>query len=84
MDDESRSDVVRTLVTLLVAKYGPKPGRTHCEDLGRQLILKYPFMKDDLGNGYVSHFCYVHCVCAHAWMYIHECVCVCVCVCVCA
>ena len=41
---------MRTLVTLLVSKYGPKRGRVHCEELGRQLILKYPFMKDDLGN----------------------------------
>lgn len=54
MDDDSRSDIVRTLVTLLVAKYGPKPGRARCEELSRLLILKYPFMKDDLGNGYVS------------------------------
>ena len=67
MNDESRRDVVHTLVTLLVAKDGPKPGRMHCEDLGRQLILKYLFMKDDLGNGYVSHFCYVyiHVYCVH-------------------
>ena len=54
MDDDSRSDIVRTLVTLMVAKYGPKPGRARCEELSRLLILKYPFMKDDLGNGYVS------------------------------
>ena len=54
LDDASRSDIVRTLVTLLVSKYGPKPGRMRLEELGRALILKYPFMKDDLGNGYVS------------------------------
>ena len=54
MDDESRSDVVRTLVTLLISKHGTKPGRMRLEELGRQLILKYPFMKDDLGTGYVS------------------------------
>ena len=55
LDDSSRSDIVRTLVTLLVAKFGPRPGRARCEELGRQLILKYPFMRDDLGTGYVSH-----------------------------
>ena len=54
LDDSSRSDIVRTLVTLLVAKFGPRPGRARCEELGRQLILKYPFMRDDLGTGYVS------------------------------
>ena len=55
LDDESRGDITRTLVTLLVAKYGPKPGRSRCEELARQLILKYPFAKDDLGNGYVRY-----------------------------
>ena len=44
LDDESRSDICRTLVTLLVAKYGPKPGRVRCEELCRQLILKYPMI----------------------------------------
>ena len=53
LDDNSRGDIVRTLVTLLVAKHGPKPGRSRCEELARQLILKYLFAKDDLGNGYV-------------------------------
>ncbi len=51
LDDSSRSDIVRTLVTLLVAKHGPKPGRAWCEDLGRQLLLKYSLIKDDLGSG---------------------------------
>ena len=59
LDDDSRSDITRTLVTLLVSKYGPKPGRVQCEELGRQLILKYPFMKDDLGNGYVSMYVFI-------------------------
>lgn len=54
LDDESRSDIVRSLVTLLVSKFGLKPGRSRCEELSRQLILKYPFMKDDIGNEYVS------------------------------
>lgn len=54
LDDESRSDIVRSLVTLLVSKFGSKPGRSRCEELSHQLILKYPFMKDDIGNEYVS------------------------------
>lgn len=31
LDHESRSDICRALVTLLVAKYGPKPGRNRRE-----------------------------------------------------
>ena len=54
MDDKSRSDITRTLITLLTTKYGPRPGKNHCQQAARQLILKYPFMKDDLGSGYVS------------------------------
>lgn len=53
LDEVCRGDITRTLVTLLNAKFGPKPGRARCEDLARQLILKYPFAKDDLGSGYV-------------------------------
>lgn len=45
LDDESRSDITRTMVTLLTAKYGPKPGKGHLQELARQLILKHPFMK---------------------------------------
>ena len=58
LDDESKSDICRTLVTLLVSKHGSKPGRVRCEEIARQLILKYPFMKDDIGNGYVRCMLY--------------------------
>ena len=51
---ECRSDIVRTLVTLMISKVSPRPSRTHCEQIARKLILKYPFMKDDIGFGYVS------------------------------
>ena len=54
LSKESRSDISRTLVTLMTAKYGPNPGKAKCEEVARKLILKYPFMKDDLGSGYVS------------------------------
>ena len=71
LDKSVRGDITRTLVTLLTARYGPKPSRTHYEDLARQFILKYPFAKDDLGSGYVSILCvgivfdiYVH-LCSH-------------------
>ena len=45
--------MVRSLVTQLFAK-ADKPTRFQCECLARRLILRYPFLKDDLGNGYVS------------------------------
>ena len=54
LDDECRSDITRTLVTLLTAQYGARPGKDRCQELARQLILTYPFMKDDMGSGYVS------------------------------
>ena len=54
---ECRSDITRTLVTLMISKVGPKPSRTDCEQVARRLILKYPFMKDDIGDGYVSYNC---------------------------
>ena len=46
--------MVRSLVNLLFAK-DTKPSRANCENLARRLILKYPFLKDDMGNGYVSN-----------------------------
>lgn len=58
LNNASPSDIVRTLVTLLVSKYGSRPGRVQLEEVGRVLILKYPFMKDEIGNGYVSVFHY--------------------------
>ena len=51
---ESRNDIVRTLVTLTISKVGSKPSRSNFEQVARLLILKYPFMKDDIGDGYVS------------------------------
>ena len=40
-------------MSLLFSRFA-KPTREHCGSLARQLILKHPFMKDDMGNGYVS------------------------------
>ena len=45
---------MRTLVTLTIAKIGPKPTRNQCQQVARKLILQCPFMKDDIGDGYVS------------------------------
>lgn len=56
---ESRNDIVRTLVTLLIVKFGSKPSRRQCEQASRALILQYPFLKDDIGPGYVSIFVFL-------------------------
>lgn len=53
LTDGARNEMVRSLVTQLFAR-ASKPTRFQCEDLARKLILKYPFVKDDMGNGYVS------------------------------
>ena len=50
-----RNDIARTLATLLAAKVGNNPSTQQIEQVSRSLILKYPFMKDDLGSGYVSN-----------------------------
>lgn len=53
LSDSARHEIVRTLVNLLFART-TKPTRHDCEHLARKLIMKHPFLKDDLGNGYVS------------------------------
>lgn len=52
--DGARNMMIRSLVNLLFSK-DTKPSRANCENLARRLILKYPFLKDDMGNGYVSN-----------------------------
>ena len=54
LDSDTRNDISRTIVTLLTAKFGAKFGRDRIEHAARKLILKYPFMADDIGSGYVS------------------------------
>ena len=44
-----RNDIVRTLVNLLFSRFN-KPSRFQYDDLARKLIMKYPCVKDDLGN----------------------------------
>lgn len=51
----ARNEIVRTLASQLFCRYS-RPNRAECEKLARKLILKYPFMKDNLGCGYVSSF----------------------------
>lgn len=53
LSDSARCEIVRVLVNQLFSRTR-KPTRVNCENHARKLILKYPFMKDDMGNGYVS------------------------------
>lgn len=61
LNAKARCDIVRTLVTLLITKHGPYPTKSEVEHISRQLILKFPFMRDDIGTGYVSR-CVCKCV----------------------
>ncbi len=57
---EARNDIIRTIVTLSIAKFGPRPSRADYQQQARKLILQYPFMKDDIGVGYVSYLLPLH------------------------
>ena len=50
----TRKEIVQTLVTLLISKFGSNLQKSRVEAVARLLILKYPFMRDDIGTGYVS------------------------------
>ena len=51
--DSGRSAICRVLVDLLFTR-ATKPTRFQCEAMARRLILKYPFLRDTAGVGYVS------------------------------
>ena len=57
LNPKARNDIIRTLVTLAVSQHGMNPTRNQVENICRELVLKYPFMRDDLGTGYVSYNC---------------------------
>ena len=54
LTDSARNDMIRTLVNILYS-VSEKPTRSLCDELARKLILKYPAIKDEVGNGYVSY-----------------------------
>ena len=56
----ARDEIVRHLVNLLFST-STKPIRAECEELGRKLILTYPWMKDDMACGYVSFIFLFYC-----------------------
>lgn len=50
---KARNALTRDLVVHLYS-YGGRPSRTLCQHAARRLTLKYPFMRDACGTGYVS------------------------------
>lgn len=55
MSPSVRNAVVRDLVVHMYS-YGKRPLRKFCAFAARQLVLKYPCMRDACGTGYVSYF----------------------------
>ncbi len=51
--DTDRKYMVQTLGTMLMT-YIQKPSLNHCRIIAKVLISKYPFLKDDEGDGEVS------------------------------
>ena len=51
----NQNNIIRTLVTHLIVKFGSATTRNQCELAGKNLLLQYPHMKDDIGNRYVSN-----------------------------
>ena len=89
MNFKARCYIVCSLATLLNSKHGPHPTKSEVEHISRQLILKFPFIRDDIGTEYGTTniwvcVCYV-CVCGVCGVCTGgECIRVCACVCVCA
>ena len=48
--DSGARNISRMIVTLLTAKLGAKFGKDRIEHAARKLILKYPFMADNIGK----------------------------------
>jgi hypothetical protein len=57
---KARNALVRDLVVHMYT-YGSRPSRNFCEFTSRRLIMKYPFLRDAVGTGYVStmHTCVI-------------------------
>ena len=50
---EVRGEIIRDLVTHMYG-FVEKPTSRFCKFVAQRLILKYPFMRDGKGTGYVS------------------------------
>ena len=62
LNNSARDEIVRHLVNLLFS-YSAKPTRADCNQLARKLILTYPWMRDDMGSGYVFSCMHAYCRC---------------------
>ena len=58
MPPNIRSAFVRELVVHMTS-FGIRPPRNFCSTVARKIILKYPFLRDAAGSGYVSTCMYV-------------------------
>ncbi len=57
--DSDRKYVVQTLATMLMT-YVQKPSLEHCDIVACTLVDKYPFLKDDEGDGQVLFLSVIH------------------------
>jgi len=55
LTDSAWNDMIRCLVGILFS-VSQKPTRSQCDELAQKLILKYPAVKDEQGNGYVCPY----------------------------
>ena len=53
MKPKVRNAFVRELIVHMTS-YGVKPPRNFCSAVARKIVLKYPFLCDAVGSGYVS------------------------------
>lgn len=53
MKPKVRSAFVRELIVHMTS-YGVKPSKNFCSSVARKIVLKYPFLRDAVGSGYVS------------------------------
>ena len=53
MEPNVRSAFTRELIVHMTS-YGVRPSTNFCSAVARKIILKYPFLRDALGSGYVS------------------------------
>ena len=54
MEAKIRSAFVRELLVHMTS-YGSRPSLNFCSLVARRIVLKYPFLRDSIGNGYVSY-----------------------------
>lgn len=55
-----RNEICRDLITHMYG-FVDKPTSKFCTFVAQRLILKYPFMRDSKGTGYVSYMCVYMC-----------------------